>query len=80
MSYYQVLHINKDATEEQIIQAYKKLSLQYHPQLSKYDKTTTMVNFHHISEAFEVLSDPIKKTIFDKYGINKLKDGYFVDG
>lgn len=56
------------------------MSLRWHPKLSREDYNTTYHNFCLISEAYEVLSDPIKRTFFDKYGEEKLKEGFFTNG
>jgi len=54
--------------------------LKWHPKLSKNDPDVTFHNFSEISEAYEVLGDPYKKSFYDKYGEEKLKDGILIDG
>jgi DnaJ-class molecular chaperone len=56
------------------------LALKYHPELSKLDLETSKYNFCSISEAYEVLSDNIKRSFFDKFGEEKLKEGIFING
>jgi len=56
------------------------LALKWHPKLSKANPDVTFHNFCEISEAFEVLGDSHKKSFFDKYGEEKLKDGLVIDG
>ncbi|KAM3145139.1 hypothetical protein pb186bvf_002814 [Paramecium bursaria] len=80
MDYYQILEINRDATDAEVAQAYHKLALKWHPKLSNQDYNTTYHYFCKISEAYEVLSDVIKRTFFDKYGEEKLKEGFFANG
>lgn len=68
--YYNVLGIKKDATESEIKKAYRKLALVHHP-----DKGGDETKFKEIAEAYEVLSDPEKKSNYDKYGHNSVKQG-----
>ena len=62
-SYYDVLGISKTATLKEIQKAYRKQALKHHP-----DKGGTEDEFKEISKAYEVLSDPGKRTIYDAYG------------
>jgi len=64
--YYEILGVEKDATEEQIKKAYKRKALQFHPDKNK--DADAEEKFKKIAEAYEVLSDVNKKSIFDKYG------------
>jgi molecular chaperone DnaJ len=70
--YYQVLDIPKDATEEQIKKAYRKKALKYHPDRNP-DDSEASDKFKKVSEAYEVLSDPNKKQVYDQYGEEGLK-------
>ncbi|MBE9048769.1 J domain-containing protein [Pleurocapsales cyanobacterium LEGE 10410] len=65
--YYQVLGINKNASADEIKQAYRKLARKYHPDLNPGDKTAE-ARFKEINEAQEVLSDPEKRRKYDQYG------------
>ena len=65
--YYDVLGLPKSATQEQIKRAYRKLAKKYHPDANPGDKTAEQ-HFQEVSEAYEVLSDPKKKQIYDTYG------------
>jgi DnaJ homolog subfamily B member 13 len=56
------------------------LALKWHPKLSKDNAETSLYNFNLISEAYEVLSCPIKRAFYDKYGLEKLKEGFFLGG
>lgn len=78
--YYADLEIHRDASETDIPRAYRKLSLRWHPKLSQEDKSTSYHNFCIVSEAFEVLHDPVKRAFYDKYGEAKLKEGFFSQG
>ena len=54
--------------------------MKWHPKISKDSQETSLHHFNVISEAYEVLSCPIKRAFFDKYGVEKLKQGFFLDG
>lgn len=78
--YYGVLKISREASHLDICKAYKKLALVWHPDMKKSDQTTAYHHFCEISEAYEVLSEPKRKAFFDKFGEEKLKEGFFVAG
>ncbi len=61
--YYNILNINKSATENEIKIAYRKLAKQYHPDINKSPEAID--KFKEITSAYEVLSDKDKKTIYD---------------
>lgn len=73
--YYTVLGISKDADENEIKKAYRKMALKWHPDRNVDNKEKADEMFKKISEAYEVLSDPQKKTIYDQYGEAGLKGG-----
>ena len=54
--------------------------MKWHPKISKDNQETSLHHFNLISEAYEVLSCPIKRAFFDKYGLEKLKQGFFLAG
>jgi len=56
------------------------LALQYHPQSTKENPKVAEKMFNAIAEAYEVLSDPIKRSFFDKYGYEALKEGLYGSG
>lgn len=66
--YYQVLGINRDATQDQIKQAYRKVARKYHPDVSK--ERDAEARFKDVIEAYEVLKDPEKRAAYDKFGAN----------
>lgn len=65
--YYEILGIEKSASEAEIKKAYRRLAMQYHPDKNKNDKTAED-KFKEASEAYEVLSDPDKRSKYDQYG------------
>jgi curved DNA-binding protein len=67
VDYYKTLGIEKNATEEEIKKAYRKLARKFHPDLNPNDKEANK-RFQQINEANEVLSDPEKRRKYDAYG------------
>jgi curved DNA-binding protein len=67
--YYKVLGLEKNASQEEIKKAYRKLAVKYHPDKNKGDKKAEE-KFKEISEANEVLSDPEKRKKYDQLGSN----------
>merc|ERR1711998_625734 len=65
--YYQTLNINKNSTDTEIKRSYRKLAMKYHPDKNPGNQEAEN-KFKKISEAYEVLSDPEKKQIYDQYG------------
>lgn len=64
--YYDVLGVDKDADEKTIKKAYRKLAMKYHPDVSDDENATE--KFKEISEAYAVLSDPDKRSKYDRFG------------
>ena len=65
--YYKILDIKKNATEQEIKQAYRKKALKYHPDRNKNNKEAEE-KFKEAAVAYEVLSDPQKRRVYDRYG------------
>ncbi len=65
--YYEVLGLDKGAEEQEIKRAYRKMAKKYHPDLNQGDAEAEK-KFKEVSEAYEVLSDPEKKSIYDRFG------------
>lgn len=70
--YYLILEVSKDASAEQIKKNYRKIAMQFHPDRNPGDKEAEE-KFKLASEAYEVLRDPDKREIYDRYGIEGLK-------
>ena len=66
--YYQILGVPKNATEEQIKKAYRKLAMQYHPDRNPGKEQWANDKFKEINEAFGVLGDPEKRRQYDQFG------------
>src|SRR5438477_6240315 len=67
IDYYKILGVNKNATQEDIKKAYRKLARKLHPDLNPNDKEAHR-KFQELNEANEVLSDPEKRKKYDQYG------------
>lgn len=74
-NYYDILGVPKTASEEEIKKAYKKQALKHHPDRNRDNKEAAEKKFKELSEAYEVLSDKQKRTIYDQYGEEGLKGG-----
>jgi curved DNA-binding protein len=67
IDYYKVLGVDKNASEEDIKKAFRKLARKYHPDINPNDKEAK-AKFQQVNEANEVLSDPEKRKKYDQYG------------
>lgn len=72
--YYEVLGVNKQATDEDVKKAYRKLAFQYHPDRNK-DKGAED-KFKEVNEAYEVLSDAQKRSNYDRFGHAGIDGGF----
>lgn len=66
-NYYEILGIEKDANEEEIKLAYRRLAKKYHPDLNKTDPKAKD-KFIKIKEAYDTLIDPVRRRIYDQAG------------
>ncbi len=73
--YYEVLGVGRDASEEEIKKAFRKLARKYHPDVNK-DKDAAE-KFKEINEAYEVLRDPEKRARYDQFGHAGVGEGNF---
>lgn len=65
--FYAVLGVGRKADEKEIKSAYRKLARKYHPDVNPNDKSAE-AKFKEVSEAYEVLGDPEKRSLYDQYG------------
>src|ERR1700676_5402243 len=67
MDYYKTLGVAKDADADEIRKAYRRLARKHHPDLNPGDKASED-RFKTVQEAYDVLSEPKKKQMYDQYG------------
>ena len=72
--YYDVLGVSKNAYEDEVKKSYRKLAMKYHPDRNKGDREAEK-KFKEVSEAYEVLKDPQKKSAYDQFGHAAFKQG-----
>ena len=77
--YYEVLGVNRGASEDEIKKAYRKEAKKYHPDLHPGDKTAE-AKFKEVNEAYEVLSDKDKKSRYDQFGHAGVDPNYGAGG
>ena len=75
--YYEVLGVDKNATDEEIKRAFRKLAFKYHPDHNHEDKAGE--KFKEVNEAYEMLSDPDKRAAYDRFG-HSGAEGFFGQG
>ena len=79
--HYEILELPRNCSQEEISESYRKLSLKYHPKIASPENSALYeYYFQKLGEAYEVLSDPKKKEIFDIYGKEGLKNGIMKNG
>lgn len=71
---YDQLSIKPDATQEEIKKAYRKAALKWHPDKNK-DNPQAAERFKEVSQAYEILSDPEKRKVYDQYGLEFILRG-----
>ncbi|XP_030612728.1 dnaJ homolog subfamily B member 6b isoform X2 [Archocentrus centrarchus] len=75
VEYYQILGVQRNASQEDIKKAYRKLALKWHPDKNPDNKEEAEKRFKELSEAYEVLSDESKRNVYDRYGKEGLSGG-----
>ncbi|KAK7246454.1 hypothetical protein RIF29_41322 [Crotalaria pallida] len=73
VEYYEILEVERSGTDEDLKKAYRKLAMKWHPDKNPNNKREAETKFKQISEAYEVLSDPQKRAVYDQYGEEALK-------
>ncbi|CAL9002808.1 unnamed protein product [Prunus brigantina] len=75
VDYYKVLQVERSAKDDDLKKAYRKLAMKWHPDKNPNNKKAAEAKFKQISEAYDVLSDPQKRAVYDQYGEEGLKGG-----
>lgn len=78
IDYYQILGVDKQASVDDIKKAYRKLAVKWHPDKNPNNKTAEE-KFKKISEAYAVLSDPVKRQQYDNFGSDQFSQRYSQD-
>ena len=76
--YYEILGVNKNATADELKMAYRTMAKKLHPDINK-DKTAEE-KFKELNEAYEVLSDPQKRKLYDQFGHEGVQQGAAASG
>ena len=74
--YYEVLGVSKNATDEELKKAYRKLAKKYHPDANPDNKQEAEAKFKEVNEAYEVLSDSQKRKMYDQFGTADPQAGF----
>ncbi len=74
--YYEILGVSRDASQEEIKRRFRELALKYHPDRNPDRRKWAEEKFKEISEAYEVLSDPEKRRLYDMYGHQGLQGAF----
>ncbi|MEO6733715.1 MAG: molecular chaperone DnaJ [Ferruginibacter sp.] len=72
--FYEILGVSKSASQDEIKKAYRKVAMQFHPDRNPGDKPSEE-KFKEAAEAYEILSDPDKRTQYDRFGHNAFSQG-----
>ena len=75
MDYYETLGLSKGASDTEVKKAFKKKAMKYHPDRTGDDKSAK-AKFKEAKEAYDVLSDPQKKSMYDQYGTTDFGGGF----
>ena len=72
--FYEILGVQKNASDDEIKKAYRKQAMKHHPDRNKDDKTAEK-KFKEAAAAYEVLKDPEKRSAYDQYGHDAFRQG-----
>jgi molecular chaperone DnaJ len=73
--YYEVLGVDKNADEAKIKKAYKRLAMKYHPDRNAGDKAGAEKKFKEVRKAYDIISDPQKRSAYDQFGHAGVEQG-----
>lgn len=74
--YYEVLGVGKTATDDELKKAYRRLAKKYHPDANPDNKEEAEAKFKEVNEAYEVLSNPQKRKMYDQFGTADPSQGF----
>ena len=74
--YYEILGVDKNASEEELKKAYRKLAKKYHPDANPDNKKEAEAKFKEVNEAYETLSNPEKRKMYDQFGTADPSQGF----
>ncbi|ESQ40072.1 hypothetical protein EUTSA_v10014043mg [Eutrema salsugineum] len=74
VDYFKVLQVDRSANDDELKKAYRKLAMKWHPDKNPNNKKEAEAKFKQISEAYDVLSDPQKRAVYEQYGEEGLKN------
>eukprot|EP00249_Psilotum_nudum_P019926 c27477_g1_i2 orf=1025-1579(-) len=74
IDYYNVLKVDRNASDEDLKKAYRMLAMKWHPDKNPENKKEAEAKFKKIAEAYEVLSDPQRRVVYDKHGEEGLNE------
>ena len=72
--YYEVLGVAREAADDEIKKAFRRLARELHPDINRHDPAAEE-KFKEVAEAYEVLSDPERRAVYDRYGHEGLRIG-----
>jgi molecular chaperone DnaJ len=73
--YYEILGVSRAASDEEIKKAYRKLALKYHPDKNPDDRHAAEERFKELVEAYQVLCDPERRSLYDRFGHAAFENG-----